>query len=269
MNALKTTARRILSDLRHLRNIDAYVVTVVALLLAVLGVLDDAVSQDLKLAVILAALGLLVFNLTVPDRVAADLDEVLRDRSEFGAFAEVIDGARTLWLFAPSAVNVLTTSSVDIKHHILDKPGGEFRLILQDPLKSEALAITTQQIDASVQYALHQLPDAIRQSQALVEKMRGWTSAGTVEHRFFPYSPGFSLVIIDPDKPTGRVIVEFHGIHHEQITNRMHVVIARAQSQYWFEYWVRQFEYMWDTARPADTPSMSSSKPAAPHPETP
>ena len=72
---------------------------------------------------------------------------------------------------------------------------------------------------------------------------------GTVEYGYLPYSPGFSLVIVNPSGRNGRLVVEFYGYANDLITDRMHLEISRNQSQYWFEYWEEQFKVMWDAAR--------------------
>jgi len=30
----------------------------------------------------------------------------------------------------------------------------------------------------------------------------------------------------------------------------MHIVIERKSSQYWFEYWTKQYQSMWDASKP-------------------
>ena len=79
-----------------------------------------------------------------------------------------------------------------------------------------------------------------------LDKMRAW---GSVDYRLLPYSPGYSLLVVDPDGKDGRLVIEFFGYHNEFITDRMHIQIERRSSQYWFEYWAKQYQVMWDAAR--------------------
>ena len=60
--------------------------------------------------------------------------------------------------------------------------------------------------------------------------------------------PDFSLVLIDPDRNTGQIIVELYGFHNESTRSRMHIVIDKKTSERWFTYWYSQFEYMWADA---------------------
>ena len=234
------TFRRIFADILAGKNIDAYVVTAITLFLAVAGILDDAISTDLKITGILAGIALLVFNTTRPDKHAVDLDAVLLDRQSFGAFQEVIKNKRVLWIYGPSAINVLRDSA-HIKREILDR-GGEVRIIIQDIQSKDGMHILAQQIDKTMD-----LENSMIMSLDLVNRMQAW---GKVELRVLPYSPGFSLVVVDPDARDGKAIVEFFGYRNELITERMHIDITRQQSQHWFEYWAHQFQTMWDEAKP-------------------
>lgn len=236
--------RRIFADIFAGKNIDAYVVTVIAVFLAVAGVLDDAIPLDWKLTGILAGIALLVFNTTRPDKQVADLDAILLDRQSFGAFQEVIKNKRVLWIYGPSAINVLRDSA-HIKREVLDR-GGEVRIIIQDIHSEAGMHILSQQIDKTMD-----LENSMRMSLDLVNRMKGW---GKVELRLLPYSPGFSLIVVDPDARDGKAIVEFYGYRNELITERMHIDITRQQSQHWFEYWAHQFQTMWDDAKPPEQP---------------
>lgn len=238
MRGIEREFRRILDDILKFRNIEAYVIAIVGVALVVLDVIGE-VDQSLQLTVITAALALLVFRQTRPEQRPPDLDEVLKDRQSYGTFRDFIHGGKVLWVYGPSNVNVLRDSS-DIKREVLDK-GGKVRILLQDPEKEESLAILRRQLDPN-----NNLDHDIKGSLFTLNKMIGW---GDVEYRLAPYSPGFSLTVIDPDGRDGRLVVEFFGFHNEFIRDRMHIVIERRQSQYWFEYWAKQFEVMWDLSR--------------------
>jgi hypothetical protein len=236
--------RRIFADILAGKNIEAYVVAAIAVALAVLGVLDNAIPDDWKLTAILAALALLVFNTTRTDNKVIDLDAVLQDRQSFGAFQDVIKGKRVLWIYGPSAINVLRDSA-HIKREILDR-GGEVRIIIQDIHAQAGMDTLEQQIDQTMD-----LKNSIIMSHDLLKRMKGW---GKVEMRVLSYSPGYSLVVVDPDSRDGKAIVEFFGYRNELITERMHIEITRQQSQHWFEYWAAQFQKMWDESYPPGEP---------------
>jgi hypothetical protein len=237
MKGIARFFKRVLKDITAGRNIDAYVVTAVAVTLAVIGVVDDVVPDSLKFAAILAALALLVLNTTAPETQVVDLDAVLLDRQSYGQLREFIQGAQTLWVYGPSAVNVLRSAS-DIRREVLDR-GGTLRVLIQNPDSPLGMDVLVRQLDK-----YFDLADDIKSALRTLDNMHR-QSPDAVEYGLVPYSPGFSLVIVDPDGRDGRLIVEFYGYQNEEITDRMHISIARQQSQYWFEYWAGQFELMW------------------------
>jgi hypothetical protein len=238
MRGIERELRRIINDILKFRNIEAYVIALVGLALVALDVIGD-VDPGLQLTVMTAALALLVFRSTRPEQQSVDLDDVLKDRQSYSTFREFIQGGKVMWAYGPSLVNVLHNSS-DIKREILDK-GGQVRVLVQDPTNEASMAILRQQLDLS-----NDLDHDLKGALFTLNKMVKW---GNVQYRLLPYSPGLSLTIIDPDGRDGRLVVEFFGFHNELIRDRMHIVIERRQSQYWFEYWAKQFEAMWAVAR--------------------
>lgn len=245
MRAIIRFFKRIFSDIVSGKNIESYVVSFVVVALALIGVIDDIVPDSVKFAAILAALALLLFKSTAPEDKTVDLDSVLRDRQSFTPFHEFIEGAKVLWIYGPSAVNVLRHAD-EIKRTVLDR-GGSVRVLLQDPEATDGLNILINQLDK-----IHDLRDDIKTSLRTLEAISQWRTAGTVEYGVLPYSPGFSLIIVDPDGRDGRLVIEFYGYENDMISQRMHIPIRREQSQYWFEYWDQQYRLMWNSARQLD-----------------
>lgn len=243
MQGIARFLKRVGSDITGGRNLEGYAVSLIAFIVAGIGILSDAMSLEVKLSVILAALGLLVLKTTEPEKTTADLDAVLQDRQSYGAFREFIDGAKELWIYGPSAINVLR-SAAEIKQEVLDR-GGAVRVLLQDPDSQEGMGILYKQLDK-----VYDLGNDIKSSLSTLEKMAGWKMSGKVEYGLLPYSPGFSLIVVDANGKNGRLVIEFYGYQNELISDRMHIVVTRQQSQFWFEYWSKQFEVMWDARRP-------------------
>ena len=95
--------RRVGRDLRDRRFIDVYSVAIVAFVLALVSLIGYGSSQ-LRWSVVLAALGLLVLRISVPETAPdASLDDLLRDRFAFDAvpLADRLRDAREVWIFAP------------------------------------------------------------------------------------------------------------------------------------------------------------------------
>jgi hypothetical protein len=250
--SLQRFLSRVFADLKARRNLDSYVISAAALVAAVLGLLNDIVPPQFQMTILLAGVALLVLNLSAPEEGGAGrLDDYLNDRANLGPFRERIQAAHKLWIYAPSAANILRTENADaIRKGILAHPDGEFRIIIQDPAASEAVQILIKQLDESLDFQIQSLPDEIQKTIKQLRLMRSWTTTGKFDYRLLEYGPGFSLVAVDPHKPDGVVIVEIHGFHNESTESRMNIEITRQQSERWYTYWVNQFEYMWQRARP-------------------
>ncbi|MBC8098580.1 MAG: hypothetical protein H7Y11_04000 [Armatimonadetes bacterium] len=231
---------RIWNDIRNFKNIDAYVAIVAAIVFAAIGLFGDDLPLNVQMAVLLAGVGLLVYKTTVPeDRGALLLDDILKDRQAYGKLSDFIAGADTLWVYGASAVNVVRNIA-DIKREVLDR-GGTVQVLLQDPQQTASVDILYRQLDK-----VHDLLRDIQDVENTLRRVREMPMRGQLEYRFLPYSPGFSLMIVDPDGKDGRLVVEFYGYTNEIISDRMHIEIHRSQSQHWFEYWERQFRVMWE-----------------------
>lgn len=237
MPSLRRALSRILADIGEGRHIESYAIVLVAFALAVIGLIDDVIPQSVKFAVMLAALALLVFQTTKPDERPVDLDSVLRDRQRFSPFRDFIQGGRVLWLYGASAGNILRHDA-DIKREILGN-GGQIRVLMQHPDAPGMDSLPRQYDD------VHPLRDDIHTSLRTLKNMSERLATGTLDYGLLDHNPGYSLAIIDPQGPNGRLVVEFHGYDNAFITDRMHIVITRQQSQHWFDYWVGQFDAMW------------------------
>ncbi len=243
MQAFTRFLKRVGSDLAAGKNLEGYAVSLLAFALALIGVLNDAIPIGWQIAVILAGIGLLVFKTTEPEKQNVDLDAVLLDRQSYGSFRDFISGAQELWIYGPSAVNALRNAG-EIKMEVLDR-GGNLRVLLQNPDSTMGMDVLTKQLDK-----VYDLGNDIKTSIGTLERMNNWKTSGKVEYGLLDYSPGFSLTVIDPNNKNGRLVIEFYGYQNELINERMHIVITRQQSQYWFEYWSKQFEIMWDSRKP-------------------
>lgn len=122
--------RRIGHDLRHLHNIDAYAVAVVAFVFAALSVAGDTLPDNPRWAVLLVGVGLLVYRITRPDHLPGAAGDLLKDRSAFEGkpFPARLRAAHELWVYAPSGINLLVPQHADtIRTTLLDQPDGVVR----------------------------------------------------------------------------------------------------------------------------------------------
>jgi len=251
---------RVLADIKLRRNIDVYIISFFSIVFAILTLAGDLpvalfgekVASQITTSFILAALGLLVFNISLPTSKTGQLDDYLDDRTNLGSFSERIQDATKLYIYAPSAANILRGENAEaIRKSIFAKKDGELRVIIQNPDKEEAVNILVDQLDNSIDFQVQYLADELQNTLRQFKLIRSWNVAGTFDYKLLDYGPGFSLVLIDPHKNHGQIIVEIHGLHNESTDSRMHIVITKKESERWFTYWQRQFERMWQRAQDA------------------
>ena len=250
---MRDAFRRIGQDLKRRRHVDAYVVAAMAFVFAVLSLAGDAVPESLRWAALLAGVGLLVYRITLPEGATGPLDDLLNGRSDFEdkPLRSRLETARELWVFAPSAVNLLTPQSCEVlRGTVLRHPQGVVRVVILDPQDQTAVRLAVRQLDDSVDYPIQQFPASVRTTLERLRHMATWQVAGSFEYRLLDFNPGFSLVAIDPGAKQGTVIVEFHGFHNEATASRMHLELTRQLSERWYSYWVEQFDHIWRAAEP-------------------
>lgn len=252
MKARWDVLRRVGRDLKNRRNIDAYVVAALALVFAVLSLVGDSVADGPRWAALLAGVGLLVYRVTIPDQSAGTADELLHDRASFDGvpFSSRLDGAREVWIFGPSAVNLLSPQHcAALRANVLARPDGVVRIIVLDPAQEAGVQLAVRQLDDAVDYPVQTLRPSLDATLHQLQLMSSWNVPGNLQYRLLDFNPGFSLVVVDPGARRGKVIVEFHAFHNEATTSRMHLELSRADSERWYAYWVDQFDHMWHAAR--------------------
>jgi hypothetical protein len=254
--------RRIGRDLKERRHIDAYSIAFVTFILAVLSLVPSIVPDELRWAALLAGVGVLVWRITIPERLTGNMDDLLNDRLTFDRLplSERLRDAKEVCIFAPSAINILSAQNCELlRTGILNRPDGIVRVVVLDPENESVVQLATRQLDDSLDYPLQDFRASLQATVRQLGIMASWHLKGSFDHRIFDYNPGFSLVCIDPTSRKGHVIVEFHGFHNEATSSRMHIEISRQQSEHWYTYWTNQFNRIWDTSLPQAESSNSIS----------
>jgi hypothetical protein len=262
--SVENAIRRLISDFKRRQNIDAYVISTITAAFAILTVLQDIVPSRLNSAALLAGIALLVYRTTIPSRLSNVADEFLKDRSSFDEtpFSSRIQNAREVWIFGPSAVNLLNPQNCDaLRTSVLSSTDAVIRVVVLDPSEGIALDLAAQQLDDSIDYPIQRLRPSVDATLDQLQLMTAWPVAGSIEYRLLQFNPGFSLVVIDPADRRGTVIVEFHAFHNESTASRMHLELTRSDSARWYAYWTAQFDHIWSAARPATPASHRHTPP--------
>jgi hypothetical protein len=246
---IRSARRRIAKDLRNREYIDAYSIAFVAIGLAILSLVPDLVPDALKWAAVLGGVGLLVLRITIPDTRVGNADELLNDRFAFDKkpFADRVESASEVWVFAPTGINLLSVHNCELmRSKILAKPEGIVRIVILNPSNEQAVQLAVHQLDDSLDYPVQDFRHSLTTTERQLRAMRSWKVGGSFDYKLLDYNPGFSLVAFDPTARNGRIIVEFHGFHNEATSSRMHIELTRQQSERWYAYWTEQFQHIWN-----------------------
>ncbi len=251
MGAIMRVITSLQRTLKHIiKNLDGYLVTFLTIFFVVLDFFGDTINDSLKINAILVALGLIAFRLTRPNESAKSLDTFLNDRAGLPKLAETLQQTEELWIYAPSAANFLRGDNLGlIRRHILDNPKGHLRVLMQNPNEQEALHILINHLDKGlVEQDYQAMPDEIKSTLNQLHSLQTRGNKGKLSYGFLNYGLGFSIVIFNPHKVTGFVILEIHGFMNQDTNARMHIRIERQESETWFNYWLDQMRDMWENA---------------------
>jgi hypothetical protein len=262
--------RRVGHDLRRLHHIEAYAIALIAFVFAILSVIGDILPVNARWTVLLVGVSVLVFRVTLPEHADGSAEDVLKDRTAFDdqPFSASLRGASEVWVFAPSAINLLTPQICDtIRTTILAKAEGVVRVVVLDPGAEAAIEFATRQLDDSLDYPSTQLfRSSLDATVQRLQRMATWHEPGSFSYRLAGYNPGFSLVAVNPGDRHGALIVEFHGWHNQVTNTRMHIELTRATSDQWYSYWLGQFDRIWQAAQEPAPSEPTARKPAASSP---
>ncbi|MEV8632706.1 hypothetical protein AB0395_13705 [Streptosporangium sp. NPDC051023] len=242
--------RRITGDLKARQNIDAYALTAAIFFFALLSIFSDELGANLRWAALLSGVGLLIYR-TLSEETSALSPGILHDRSIYDAvpMSSLLANVRDVRVFAPSAVNLLSAQTCEIlRNSVLARKDGSVRIVILDFREEAAVRQASKQLDESLEFPVQRLRAALDSTMERLRLMSRWKTTGTFDYRLLSYSPGFSLVLLDPESPKGRVIVEIHGFHNPSTSSRMHLELTRGRDERWYRYWVEQFDHIWEAA---------------------
>jgi hypothetical protein len=258
----RTGLSQIWFDLTRAHNLEIYVTVLLALTLGLLGIFD-VVDPRIVAAATLGTLGLLAVS-SLQGRHQSD--ELLSSvRSLTGVVSAAIHADvpvdRFLATKAPALdddiraamdirlVGVTLSRTVRDLVGMLDarlRAGAVLRIVIIDPDGTAPVEAVARTLGVSS-------PDFYRPRVAsTLDILTGLASlpgsAGRIEVRLLPYLPAFGMYLFDPDTPDGRVYVELY--QHRSLEPNPCFGLRGERDARWYRFFLRQFEVLWDSARP-------------------
>jgi hypothetical protein len=278
-----------LKRLFTLENIIAVIGIIIAAFLAVLGIWQR--SQELTLNAIIALLTALALNQTIiqyknvteyesASRMEASLSDLFELQTEISkqirdlpfanirlaprrgnfkgslsdTFQDVLgDFPKKPHSVCISGLTLLGALAMDpgFFNDIAENQESSLRFLIVKPGSAAVCSAAGFQEDMKAR------EDRIRTAIGLLKDIRG--KRDNVEIKLTPISPPFSLVIIDPDKPSGVTQVELYG-RGIDTRDRPHFLLTKKMHPYWHKFFNDQFTALWNEKEAQTLEAFEGSK---------
>lgn len=236
-----------------LSNLDTLLAITLSVATAILGVFGG--SQSYLLSAMAGVLGLLAYGL-IRDRIAREhlldqvqqlkskprVGEILKDRNAYVPLTETIASAQYIYFVGPSLINIFSQWAGYFYFTKLNEHGATIHAIVLDP-NCSAIESTAQCMNEPVENLRKEIESSILRVKSMLQDEYG-VKKGSIELRLMQANPNYGMVLIDPDKPNGRMFVEFTG-YHSRLHTRPHIELTRQNDKEWFEYFLSQYHALW------------------------
>lgn len=251
-----------------LSNLDTLLAIAISMVAAIFGVFGGNVS--FLISAIAGTLGLLAYGL-IKDRIAREnllrqlqqlnnktsVSDILKDRNAYVPLNETLDAAKHICLVGPSLINLFSHWKGYFYFTKLNEHGATIHAITLDP-DCSAIESTAKCMNEPVDNLRLEIKNALLSVESMLRDEYG-VKKGVIELRLMQSNPNYSMVLIDPDKPNGRMFVEFIG-YHSRLHTRPHIELTRQRDKEWFDYFFSQYLALWDHSKVHLTSKREASK---------
>ena len=245
-------------------NLDTLVAIVISIVAAIYGSFKG--DQGLILTAIATTLGILAYSL-IRDRLHRDalvkqIDELkmrLPDRPSAMAFFQK---SREIRPYLQKALQidmcgVTLTSTLNKEYGTLTErlqAGAKIRIMIIDP-DSLAIEMTAQRTanPKDLEYHRTRLDSSLRELAYIYKRMSDMKPSkgaklGSLSVKLIPYAPSFGILSMDAKQKEGISFIEIYP-HKFGYMAPVMFGLTPERDQDWYDYFTKQFEVMWDSAR--------------------
>ncbi len=252
-------AKNFITDLRKLENIDVYIAAFASISVLVLQLLAELhfieeIRLEIVTSVILLSLAALLLGTLTTRRVLQKLNitvqklesekgvgDFLKDRNSYLPLSESLATARQIYLLGSSLVNVFSRYGSYLHDEKLNKQGANIQILIVDP-QSEAVNSVAECVGNTYEETCRD----IESSLSRIRRIQDTLEAGSIELRLMPVTPNYGMSLIDPDKPHGKIMVEFIG-YRSSLHKRPHIELTKHDGE-WYEYFYQQYRKLWEAS---------------------
>ena len=236
---------------QFISNPDSSLVILISIFAAFYGLFSN---QSLLLTAISGTVGLVAYGM-IKDRNARDellkqiqllkespsVGAVLLDRDQYIPFRELTASARKICLVGPTLVFLFNDFSDYFRDIKLSKHGATIQAIILDA-ESSAVESAAKCIDLPLEKIKREIEDTKLFVSSILQT-KGGLKDGKIELRTLSTSLNFSMVLIDPEMPNGKIFVEFIG-YHAGVRNSPHIELIRSRDEKWYEHFLQQYNHI-------------------------
>ncbi len=256
--------KAIWADLQNRENLDVYLTILLAIIIAVLGILGIS-KLEIIASAILGILGLSSFSLLQNrrenERLANAIGQIdtevkaaqyLKNRTEYPPFKDSLVNARTVCLMGPTLINVFSSWSGYFREEKMQKEGTNFKVLIIDPESQGVESMTAFYRHSETVFVKGDLERTLSTINSINEK---GTSPGSIELRLMQAHPHLSMVLINPDDDDGTIYVEILDFK-TPIHALPHLELTRKRDSPWYDFFLSHFKRSWEDANKYTPPNI-------------
>jgi hypothetical protein len=243
-------------DIKSGQNIDAYITILVAIVIAIFGITGSA-KVEIVLSAILAVLALVAASLLVSRQESKKLqnavsrienldhlaDKFLGNEYDRTDLKRLIRTSRKVFFWGINFTRTIPLMKDDIEYGLSN--GTEIKFLLLKP-SSEAINMAAfRSKDADADELNSTLETNLYRLSSLAEK----SYPGHLEIRCVDYLPCCTVICFDPHLPHGHMFARLLTFRISNEARPTFELISK-QDKYWFDFFVNQFESVWNVADP-------------------
>lgn len=243
--------RDIWSDVRSGQNIDVYVTIVLALLVATLGTWGIA-DQSIISSAVLATLALVSIGILVNRRENSEIrrtlsslestqnpsETLLRNDYDVSQLPNLVRHARKVLFCGINFTSHIPLLREDLEYGL--QVGLEARFLMMKP---HGRAIPTAAFRSRTQDP-NDISSTCEKNLTRLDRLSRKATSGKLEYRVVDFLPPYTIIVIDPDLPSGKMYVRLSSFRTPN-KERPTLEIAKRDDNEWFQFFVNQFELMW------------------------
>ena len=237
--------KRMAKDVMEGKNLEHYITLIFIFIILLLDIFDLA-SQDILTEITLAVLALVVFSsLNTYEAVNKLTNKFEQSTNADGYFWKekisiepLLNQAKHIGFVGASLSRTLRDYSNTLERRLSED--AVVRAILMDPASTAPdQAVLRSKGIRNRQFYI----DSLRPSLERIGTLS--TRSQSVELGLVPYKPAFGMIAIDPDEPSGIIIVEMYAHHSDSFAPTFELRPNRDPR--WYQFFHQQYNVLWES----------------------